>query len=1288
MGEYVDVFEVHRRLIQDYREYTSGAVVVEDRRIQDKVNQGLADGDQWPDPWLSLNPSFAPGGTVDHLADDLGLLHPACKEIFRTGKEKAGAVVRPISFHRHQRDAIEAARSGDSYVLTTGTGSGKSLGYIVPIVDRVLREKEAGASDGIKAIIVYPMNALANSQVKELEKFLTAGFGEGHEPVTYARYTGQEKEADKVKVRDNPPDILLTNYVMLELMLTRPEERDKLIGKAKGLRFLVLDELHTYRGRQGADVALLVRRVREACEAPDVQCVGTSATMASDGTPAARRRVVAEVSSTLFDTEVAPGRVVGETLVRATGDSDVEPSDAELAACVRRNEPSADYATLAGDPLSRWIERSFGLKETEDEGGHRVLVRAQPTTVQQAAHTLKDRTQESYDACLQAIRTTLQMGSQAKHADTGRPLFAFRLHQFLSKGGSAYVSLEDQETRHISRTYQQRVPGEPDKRLFPLSFCRECGQEYLTVARETRDDGSVAFRTREDDDEDQGYLYVSAARPWPDSIGGAVEQGRFPSSWLTLDPKKGTPVLTAGRKKRVPQPVWVRPDGTAVDKDQGGLYAAYLPMPFMFCLECGVSYEQVRGNDFGKLMSLDQEGRSTATSVVSASIVRHLKALPEAELDEDARKLLTFVDNRQDASLQSGHFNDFVQVAQLRSGLYHAMRRAGEEGLEHEGLGARVVEAMAMSPQEYAETPTETAFQAKRTLRALAEVAEYRLYLDLERGWRVTMPNLEQTGLMSLEYGGLDEVVGDESRWGEAVRPLREASPAVRLDLARLLLDEFRRVRAVDTPYFTEMKFNEVKQLSAKLNDAWEIPDTESAPPPAGTAFARPGRPGGSRGELNLTGRGAFGRYLRRPSTLPEWGQALSLDETQEVIRSLLTILAKGGILAEIPQRRDEQPGYQINHTALLWTARDEEYGVTDRLRRTFDADRGPRVNPFFKQLYGSIAGSFAGLHAREHTAQVHPDERQKREDQFRDGVPLPLLYCSPTMELGVDIASLNAVNMRNVPPTPANYAQRSGRAGRSGQPALVTTYCATGNSHDHYYFGRSDQMVAGVVRPPRLDIANRDLVESHVHAIWLAETDLVLGDTLTNILDAGGEHPSLRLYPHILEKTENPAAQRRALARATRVLSHSLDALRNTSWWHADWLADTVARAPGVFDRKCERWRSCSGRRWRSASPSTAASWTAPRPGAPRSRPRAAAPRQRTSSPCCATRAAAAGPCSPTSTRTATSPPRASSPATPSPGCRWPRTSPAPDAPAAATTATTFSGPASSRSGSSVPAR
>ena len=177
----MDVFKVHQDLIDDYRSFTSGFVEVRDPRIKAFVDAQLESGVQWPDPWLSLNPSFEPGGTIAELVA-AGLLHPECERIFRVKKSQDDPGSQGLTLHRHQRDAVEAASTGGSYVLTTGTGSGKSLAYIVPIVDSVLREREANGGKrppGVKAIIVYPMNALANSQLGELEKFLTFGYPPG-----------------------------------------------------------------------------------------------------------------------------------------------------------------------------------------------------------------------------------------------------------------------------------------------------------------------------------------------------------------------------------------------------------------------------------------------------------------------------------------------------------------------------------------------------------------------------------------------------------------------------------------------------------------------------------------------------------------------------------------------------------------------------------------------------------------------------------------------------------------------------------------------------------------------------------------------------------------------------------------------------------------------------------------------------------------------------------------------------------------------------------------------------
>jgi ATP-dependent helicase YprA (DUF1998 family) len=312
----MDVFDLRSRLVADYARYTRSFIKIADERIKATVDGALENGALWPEPLLQLNPTFLPGGTVDDLVAD-GILHPECKNIFRIDKTDADHTGKVLPLYAHQTQAIRKSREGKSYVLTSGTGSGKSLTYIVPIVDHVLRR---GTGQGIQAIVVYPMNALANSQTEELRKFLEKGYPQGQRPVSFARYTGQEKTHEREAIRNSPPDILLTNYMMLELLLTRRDDR-ALVRAAHGLRFLVFDELHTYRGRQGADVAMLIRRCRLAFGGHDFVCVGTSATMASEGTSLDQKREVARVAETLFGTTIGEDQVISESLERATRDS-------------------------------------------------------------------------------------------------------------------------------------------------------------------------------------------------------------------------------------------------------------------------------------------------------------------------------------------------------------------------------------------------------------------------------------------------------------------------------------------------------------------------------------------------------------------------------------------------------------------------------------------------------------------------------------------------------------------------------------------------------------------------------------------------------------------------------------------------------------------------------------------------------------------------------------------------------------------------------------------------------
>jgi replicative superfamily II helicase len=211
-------------------------------------------------------------------------------------------------------------------------------------------------------------------------------------------------------------------------------------------------------------------------------------------------------------------------------------------------------------------------------------------------------------------------------------------------------------------------------------------------------------------------------------------------------------------------------------------------------------------------------------------------------------------------------------------------------------------------------------------------------------------------------------------------------------------------------------------------------------------------------------------------------------------------------------------------------------------------------------------------LEGREHTGQTNPEEREKREKRFREG-DLSCLFCSPTMELGIDIADLNTVNMRNVPPTPANYAQRSGRAGRSGQPAFISTYCSTGSGHDQYFFRRRSAMVAGIIVPPHLDLANENLVKSHVHAVWLALVGLNLKNSITEIIDLSQKDlPLVENVAHQINLTENKIGI--CLENCRSVLKQCEEYLNAAEWYSDEWLEATVKSSAREFNESFDRWR------------------------------------------------------------------------------------------------------------------
>ncbi|GLV49277.1 DEAD/DEAH box helicase [Thermus sp. LT1-2-5] len=1114
----MSVFGLHQRAIGEYREFVRSFVNIADKRLERFVEEHVLaeNGGLWPEALIQLSPAYRLGGSVDELVEQ-GVLHPTTAQIFRRPDGE------PFLLYEHQVAALRRAKEGRSYVLTSGTGSGKSFAYFIPIVDLVVRNPDL---KGPVALVVYPMNALVNSQLKAL-KDLKERYEERTQrpfPLRFARYTGQTPEDERRQLRDNPPHLLLTNYVMGEYLLTRPEDH-RLVSPppASAPFFLVFDELHTYRGRQGADVAILVRRLRARIGERPVIHVGTSATLVArkGATPEERREEVARFASRFFGAPISPEDVVEEVLEGATVGG--PPTDEELRSALSSPLPHEPEA-FRRHPLARFAEYALGLKE-EAPGRY---VRREPRTLSEVGKELAERAGVSQEEARKRLEEVLVAGAQQRVG--GRPLFAFKLHQFLAQTSPVYGSLEPSEEREFST----EPYGPSGKLLYPLYFCRACGQEYYAVRKQG---GRYLPVLEELGGEDSGYLaWVEDFDPeedLPDSWKDA--RGRLRNTW----------------EERRPRLVFVAPDGSISAERREGYHPFYFqPYPFSLCLRCGADWTG-QEREFSKVTYLGSEGRTSATTVLAAALLRKAREV----LGEGRDKLLSFTDNRQDASLQAGHFNDFVRTVLLRAALVQALE--GEEELDWQTLPEKVLKALPLPLAEIARNPDlkEDSSGARKVKEAFKELIRYRFYADLRRGWRFAQPNLEEVGLLEVAYPYaedppfLEEAAKLLSRFRSAPFTPEEAGEAT-----RFFLDHLRRHLAVGDDLLSAEGFRKlVDKTREYLSEFWAI-DPETEVPVYAAQFLIEGS---SENPVRFSTRGRIGRIFR---------ERFGVAPTLEFLKAWVELLKKHDLL------REDGEGYRIPMSAIRWRKGDGTPRL-DPVRYRGKVER--QGNPYFRTLYRESAQVLARLEGREHTAQVQGEERERRERRFRgeEEPRLPYLVASPTLELGVDIADLDMVHLRNLPPTPANYAQRVGRAGRQGQPGLVVAFAGAFSHHDRYFFRKREEMVAGSVRTPALDLRNESLLKAHIHAEWLATLALPLRDSVEFVVNT--EVTGLPLHEEVQRHLERTGERKEALlGRLKKVFAHDWQELSTTGWFGEAWLRRVVEEAPAAFDRAFDTWR------------------------------------------------------------------------------------------------------------------
>lgn len=1179
-----NIFDLHKDILDEYKLYIDSFINIADERILEKVKKDFDLGNLYPEPLVQFNPSFESGGNVKDLVNN-GILVNEFNNIFYDGENKSWAI------YKHQTEAIIKGNEGKSFVVTSGTGSGKSLTYISTIFNHLFKNPN---KPGIKAIIVYPLNALINSQEAALR-----GFEENYKkrtgnnfPFTFAKYTGQEKQEDRDKVIANPPDILLTNYMMLELLMVRKADEGLRFSFLENLEYLVYDELHVYKGRQGADVSLLNRRIKAAAKNKNIICIGTSATMAT-GTIEEQKNEVAKVASRFFDASFYPDNVIVESLTYST--NEIIPTKEELLSALSIEIKDTSKNAMLENPIAIWLERTIAIR---NEGDNKR--RNEPKSLKIIANKLSEETGIKESECESKIIEILiwaeSLNIKSASENKKDTILPFKLHQFISQTGYVYVTLEDADKRYITlepNPFVKLDENEPEVPVFQTVFSRVSGVEFICV-RKDFSESKLTFRdvnenqnprneddlkandgekikkvkSRLQDDYKDGYILFD--KGYLLDINDFIEL--LPSSWVTKTGK-----IDSSKNFLLPKEIYVSKDGSFSDNPNGGEKAWFMPAPLIYDPTCGLIYLEPKLSEKSKLISLGNEGRSTSTTIITLQTLLALyRKYGHKNLKE--QKLMSFTDNRQDASLQAGHFNDFIQVVHLRSAIEKVLN-TNDEPLKISDLIFKVQDALNLPESEYATNPAPNPSRPNEdNLEALRNYISYRIIQDLKRGWRFILPNLEQTALLEITYKNIEKDAADETLWN-SIELLNEWTVEKRQEFMLQVLNYFRNMYAVD---YDLLRYDNRRRKEDELNQhlnkekLWSLDKGEHIEAPNYLSVQGADKAPRETFIQSIGSSSRLARYIKH-----EFRKAGKTPPKSEIYNTFMTsvldaltethYLKKENFKAE----KGEKDAYQLILSKVLWKKGDKINVAIDKTS-FITLDEGIKIKPhlYFQHLYQEDFSKLPKSYiAAEHTGQIKNEEKIEREEKFNEAIDLSALYCSPTMELGIDISSLNIVHMRNVPPSPANYAQRSGRAGRSGQSALVFTYASKVSPHDKHYFANPVKMVAGIVQAPRIDLTNEELIRSHINATVLSFLNAEeFKPSLVDLIDISGG--TYKLKKEVKAKYQDVIDGRfTEIKKLVQRVVENID-FRDIRWFNDTWLETQIRTVPDKLEHALLRWR------------------------------------------------------------------------------------------------------------------
>jgi ATP-dependent helicase YprA (DUF1998 family)/SOS-response transcriptional repressor LexA len=1114
------------KVVGDFLKYQMTAYPFADQRLRRQLRTllSLEETRSTPlmkGPYISLSRSFRAGAPVTDLVSQ-GVLHPFMANL-----------IPHTSLYGHQEKAIRAIKGRRHTLISTGTGSGKTECFLYPIISRCLELRDMKASEGIVAVLVYPMNALAEDQLGRLRGLL-AGTG-----ITFGMYIGKTPERpedvsgeqlragasradyeaalqraieEKRETAVHPPEertsrqemresgkqprILLTNVKQLELLLTR--QADVELFDAALLDFLVFDEAHTYGGAAGAETACLIRRLRSFCgrSPSDTICIGTSATLMDErGGDAAR-----EFASRFFGVDAAEVELVGEQyqqddwapngiLPMLLPGNPVETLKAALAAAEAQSGDE-DKAVLLLEPIigkklppDIWREALYEHLSGNDLCRRLSDALIRPRALSELSATLSDDIGRELSE--EEILTWLALGAAAQKG--GRPLLRPIVHAFVRGVGGGIVTFPpDKSEPDLRLSAEETGATLPGGELVCLRVmtCTTCGQHYyfhfvndLHVTGNGLEGGECVGATR-------------FWRPLEESLGGArvVLVDRLVSLDEDDDQSaRAWEIFLCRWCGALHEIVQGRCDSCGRQDELVKLQAVQCTERGFLnvCLSCGA-----RGSDTGYRPR--EPARPVRADTVSDVYILAQNMIHHAE----RRRLLVFADNRQDAAFQAGWMRDHARRFRIRTLMAERVDQGAisvgdlvahmDDLLENDDSLSRALIPEVWRIYRKEAEGVRHADERKRFLRIL-------VLRELTTGVKQRF-GLEPWGRIRIEYAGLRPdlpFVVEWSGWLAVSHERLVDGIATLLDIQRRGMHLLDREGGIFSRFWAEGE-TEVQRGYLPLMKGI----------PKGLKLTRsPGdEPGRVTQWLSQKGETIVRQAARG------WG--VPKDRIDDFIEGLWALLADDlNILAPVTlkgQRGNALPNCagvrQIDADKLRIAPHRGKFKCTrcQRLQlRSTPLDRCPAWRCDGTLVWEQedaddydIAGLNQGLtllRPSEHSAQVPAHERERLERLFKgEGDSVNTLVCTPTLELGVDIGALDMVLLRNVPPLPANYWQRAGRAGRRHRLAVNITYSRP-RSHDYAYFSAPSKMLEGSVEPPRFNMKNELMLAKHVHSAALS---------------------------------------------------------------------------------------------------------------------------------------------------------------------------------------------------------